>query len=904
MTTVPTLGAMGDVLAIPLHLAVHVSGFGLAAGLAAFAVVRRRDLGTSAVALVAGAVLLGLSSLVLGAHLADGMAWPVYARAVGFAGIAIGVVGRVHRSGQQAPVLAAIAPAAPLAAHMVAAGSAGLAALAVLGGTLGRGRAVALLAAGLALLGVGDLLAVDRPLLAAGASIVGAGLGLCWLVQRAGRSLTARFVSSVVAVLLVVILGLASAAAVVFDQELQDGRLDRLGQQAQAQAVRAERQLTSELTRSLALLAGSRDVPTALIEGRASDGLAEQLAGFVPAADVVVLVDGEGRPVGSFDRGTGQGLGAGATLVAGLELVERTIERSEPLENLVRADIVATANDGPDLLAVATRPLFPTVDGEERRDRLAGVVVAASRVARADRLDTIARELGVDVAIVVDGQVTGATGPADPRRDADLVAVASTPGPHIQRVGTTTSFAQVRPITTADGDTVGHLVLVEDASVVADLQRAASRALFLAAVLGVLLASALAALASVRATRPVRRLTMAAERIAQGDLDVRVEPGSDDEVGRLAGAFGVMAAALREREQDLMSAAQREATLRNRLEAVTSSMDDGLLAVDQHGLVFLANPAAERLLAVRPGALVGAPLAEVLVGETDSDQPWPDALGLPGSGDVRTVRGRVAVNDRSVTVAATVAPLQTDDGQPGRVVVLRDVTAEAEMARARDEFVSNAAHELRTPLTPVVGYLDTLRRRPDLPARKRTQIVADAATGAERLRTVVDQLVRYADLQVGRARVEPVPTDVSDLVDRVLEGWRLRQPDRTFRRRVARRLPQVLVDGDWTHRALDELVDNAVKFSTGTVVVAASAEVDGRVRLEVRDRGSGIDPEQLDLIRQPFEQADGSTTRAVGGLGLGLAVVERIAWAQDATLIVESGVGQGTHVALVVQQAP
>jgi hypothetical protein len=140
---------MGDVLAIPLHLAVHVSGFGLAAGLAAFAVVRRNDLGTSAVGLLAGAVLLGLSSLVLGAHLADGMAWPVYVRAAGFAGIAIGVVGRaVPGRASRCRPLPSVGPAAPVAAHVVAAGAAGLAALAVLGGSLGRGRIVALLAAG------------------------------------------------------------------------------------------------------------------------------------------------------------------------------------------------------------------------------------------------------------------------------------------------------------------------------------------------------------------------------------------------------------------------------------------------------------------------------------------------------------------------------------------------------------------------------------------------------------------------------------------------------------------------------------------------------------------------------------------------------------------------------------
>src|SRR5690606_7352979 len=151
-------------------------------------------------------------------------------------------------------------------------------------------------------------------------------------------------------------------------------------------------------------------------------------------------------------------------------------------------------------------------------------------------------------------------------------------------------FVHVEPIDGLGGARIGSLVLFEDATVVADLRRVVARALFLATVLGGLLATAVAALVTNRATRPVRQLTDAAEQIAEGDLTVRVASDRDDEVGRLATAFGGMAGALQAREADLRTAATREATLRERLEAVTASMDEALLAVDADGRVTTANP--------------------------------------------------------------------------------------------------------------------------------------------------------------------------------------------------------------------------------------------------------------------------------------------------------------------------
>lgn len=888
---------MGDDLGIPLHLAVHVSGFAVAAGLAAYAAVRRDQLGAGWMALVVGASLLGVSSVALGAELASGLAWPLYVRAAGYAGIAFGVAGR-HG-------VAAVAAVVPPGANLVAAAAGGLAAAATLGGVLGRGRQVLLLSGGIALLAAGDVVAATRPVASAVVSLLGAAAGLAWLAQRSRASLAARFVSLFGGVLLAVVLVLASASAAVFNQDLKNDRLDLLAQQAAARVELLEEGASTELAASLAVLAEGDDLPALLLDDRVTSATAANVARIATRADIVVLLGPGGGVVGSHDRSAGAAAGQAATTLAGLPLVVETRERRTPADGLVTIELLDTETDAPELLAVAAQPLFPRVDGVERRDRLAGVVVGASRVTRRDRLDVIATQTGAQVAVLAGDRLTGSTTGSDAQLDADLEALAGATGGQVTEVGGRDMFVHLEPITGVDGTRIGALVLHEDATVVADLRRVVTRTLFVAAVLGGLLATVLAALVTNRAVRPVRRLTEAAEQIAEGDLTARVDSTRNDEVGRLATAFGGMATSLQAREEDLRTAATREATLRERLEAVTASMDEALLAIDGDGTVAMANPAVGRLLAVDAQALVGRRLDDVLDGTAEDGQSLVRALGRPGALDVRLVRGTVRTGPRHRRdVAATAAPLLADTGDPGRVIVLRDVTSEAEVERLKTEFVSNAAHELRTPLTPVIGYVDLLHRRPDMSEAQRTSIVGEIALSADRLRGIVDKLIRFADLEAGRAHVDPVPTDLSVVVDGVLAEWRARHPDRTFRRRLQRDLPAVLLDARWGHMVLDELLDNAVKFSDDTIVLNAGEADDGRVRIEVRDRGVGIPDEAMADIRSDFRQLDGSTTRHYGGLGLGLAIVERVLDRMDADLDIESSVGQGTHVAVTVRAAP
>jgi two-component system, NtrC family, sensor histidine kinase KinB len=191
---------------------------------------------------------------------------------------------------------------------------------------------------------------------------------------------------------------------------------------------------------------------------------------------------------------------------------------------------------------------------------------------------------------------------------------------------------------------------------------------------------------------------------------------------------------------------------------------------------------------------------------------------------------------------------------------------------------------------------------PDATQRFAAQILDSTA----RLERIVGMIVDFAALDSGRMRPQVEAVDVGEVVGDVIARWREREPERTFNRRVARGLPPVLVDCAMLERCLDELLDNAGKFSPGGEPVSITAVetepgADGtrRVDLSVRDRGVGIETDPADVFGD-FYQEDASETRHFGGLGLGLALVRRIVDAVGADATVESVPGEGSTFHLLL----
>jgi PAS domain S-box-containing protein len=500
---------------------------------------------------------------------------------------------------------------------------------------------------------------------------------------------------------------------------------------------------------------------------------------------------------------------------------------------------------------------------------LVGDAVAASNLSLAEQ--DLVRE-----AVALAGGV--------PRDGVTVPALGSRPTVHL------------RPLVDAtDGAPVGTIALSRDSETSLAAQRDALRALLLTALATTAVVAGLAVVLGRRTVDPVRRLTAAAERVRGGDLATRTGVGGPDEVGTLARAFDAMTGSLSQVQGDLRTSAAR-------LETVLASMSDGLVAADADGRTTGVNRAA-RALAGLPDDVEGRPLADVL------DLRLP--TGAPLVLDPDVVRDEPAVVRRpdGGTTPVRVAVTRLAGEEEGLVVVLRDTTQEAEVERMKTEFLSNVSHELRTPLTPIRGYADLLANRSGLTEQQVRTFAGTVLAEALKMNRVVDLLVDVAAVEAGRAAIRPQPVHVKALLDGRLAAWRDKVPERAadLRRRVAAGLPPVDVDAAWFGKVLDELVDNALKYSApGTpVVLTATAAPDGeRVRVAVRDAGPGVDTAS-DRLFTSFEQVDGSATRRVGGLGLGLSFVGRVASDAGWPLTVTSPVsaGKGAEFALDLPRA-
>lgn len=436
------------------------------------------------------------------------------------------------------------------------------------------------------------------------------------------------------------------------------------------------------------------------------------------------------------------------------------------------------------------------------------------------------------------------------------------------------------------------------------------RLLFIVSLGAGLGAVVLAGYAGNRIGSTIEGLTAAARRLQDGDLTARAEVGQEDELGTLASTFNTMSMAIGSMTDDLRSAAAAETELRARLEGVVAGMGEALVAVDEAGTITDFNAAAEELTGHPARDALGKTLDGLcrVTSEDDVDitgrfvRPVLEAWTLPA--DLHSADGR------SVPVAVSAGPLRGASGAlQGAVFVMRDVRREREIDQMKTDFIANVSHELRTPLTPVKGYSDILASR-DLSAEQVRQFASEIATGARQLERVTDQLVQFATLAAGRLHLQAEPVRAREMLDHLVQRWEGRVPPTiAVTRRVSRGTPRAVVDRRYIDVALDELVDNAVKYSPdgGRIRVSSSGgDSDGKrvLVLSVQDQGVGIDPDRVETIFDDFAQVDGSATRRFGGLGLGLALVSRIVRAHGGDLECESTLGRGTTIRIVLPVEP
>ena len=211
-----------------------------------------------------------------------------------------------------------------------------------------------------------------------------------------------------------------------------------------------------------------------------------------------------------------------------------------------------------------------------------------------------------------------------------------------------------------------------------------------------------------------------------------------------------------------------------------------------------------------------------------------------------------------------------------------------EAERVKTDFLSTVSHELRTPLTPIRGYADLLRRG-RVPRRRAEVYIDEIDEAARRLERIVTLLVEVAAMEAGRYRAEIEPLGPGDLLSAVAARWRGQSPRHRFVVRVPKSLPKVGADERALATVVDELIDNAVKFSPkGGKVELRARRTSAGVEFAVADEGIGLEPDALERLTAAFVQAEPGETRRFGGIGLGLTFAAGVLAAHGSRLDVEA----------------
>ena len=929
-------------LAVPLHFTVEFLGFLVCAG-GAFLVVSRNTLVpgppsnrlTAALGLgaLAGAQVLHGGSFV--PRDSDALLIGIYA--VGCAFIAVALSGAVGPSASSKSTTTTQTSSAgaflglPLTEPLALASAGAAFFLALVAGTgASRTQAKALWRLSIAglLLGISQVFVALAPRVEFGVGEIETYANLAhgakalafmalgaWLWTGVRSSIRVRFVASFAGLLLVVVLVLSSALTGVITNSVEEEQLKNTGAQLQgitnrykiadirnmADAARVaatneaaleayekpkpDTSALSGIARGFANPSNSRGLSFTvyfspklevlayggqplLLRGRSIriEDLVLELSGL----GIVTSARGNPAPPANPVR-----IGDGAALAAASEVVS-------PSGQLLGVALVGRFIDDNEIerLELITNPATPTVFVENK-------LVASGLPAPVARRFRVSRETIREV------------------EQGETVALN-------QSIGVRSYFTAFAPLVGQGNQPLDDTIVVlsSPASIVTATREEVTRILFLVAMgIGVVVL-ALAWLSGRRITRPIQRLTVAAGAVREGDLSARAAVSGEDEVGQLGETFNEMTAALLRNTNDLRTAAEEEQRLRSRIETIIHSMADGLVAVGADHKILAFNPQAEALTGLVAAAAMDKPIDEVIEARDSHGTRVPLPIYELAEGSMDNIFIARKSGD-PVPVAVDSAVLRAPDGSAiGGVAVFRDMTREREIERMKSEFLSNISHELRTPLTPIKGYAQILGGK-ELPAEKTKQFAGGILESTGRLERIVELLVDFSALEAGRLAPKNKPVDVGDLINGLAEKLRKRSSQHDVVVDVKARLPKVLGDERLLRRSLEEIADNAMKFSPhgGTIRLEArgSRSSNGQrrktVQMTISDQGIGIAPEDLSRIFSDFQQLDGSATRTYGGLGLGLAFVQRIVEAHQGWIEVSSEPDRGTRLTIVIPAA-
>ncbi|OQX28243.1 MAG: hypothetical protein BWK80_01120 [Desulfobacteraceae bacterium IS3] len=437
-----------------------------------------------------------------------------------------------------------------------------------------------------------------------------------------------------------------------------------------------------------------------------------------------------------------------------------------------------------------------------------------------------------------------------------------------------------------------------------------------------LLAAGISLMVSRRISKPIEEMKKGAENFARGELDYRLHVPDSDEIGELARAMNRMAAQLDER---IKAVTQH----RNEIEAILSSMSEGVIAVDNDAHLISMNRAAARMFDRSISESVGRSIQEV-IRNTDLHRFVEKAVSgkNPAKEDIVLHRN----GERILHIHST--PLCFGkDGHIGILIVMNDVTRLRRLENIRRDFVANVSHEIKTPLTAIKGFVETLRQGAVNNPDESLRFLEIIEKHTDRLTAIIDDLMNLSKIEQDRENkgIRLEPGKIKDVILTAVQVCQTKADEKNISielscddEMTARINPPLL------EQAAVNLIDNAVKYSEAGSSIRISAELrqtsknaappenrsdageslcgcpavsssdmppdmaDAEIVICFQDHGIGISKEHLPRLFERFYRVDKARSRKLGGTGLGLAIVKHIVQSHGGNVTVESTPGKGS----------
>ena len=362
----------------------------------------------------------------------------------------------------------------------------------------------------------------------------------------------------------------------------------------------------------------------------------------------------------------------------------------------------------------------------------------------------------------------------------------------------------------------------------------------------------------------------------------------------LAGDLEFGVTALRTKEEREMAEEELRET-RDYLDNLFNYANAPIIVWDRDLKITRFNHAFERLTGRSAGDVIGKKV-DILIPPDKKDEALQQIYRTTTKGERwEVVEIPVQHVDGSVRILLwNSATLFDADGETPVATIAQgqDITERKKVEQIKDEFIGLVSHELKTPITVVIGSVYTALSR-GISRKEMQLLLRDAASSAESLATIVDNLLELSRAQAGRLQMRAEQVDIAGTIRGVIENLKGKSEIHKLLTDLPQNLPNILVDKVRVERILHNLVENAIKYSPGggDIIISARQE-NGRIAIAVKDQGLGISPDDQSRIFQPFERLDKADI--MGGVGLGLNVCRRLVEAHGGRIWIESEPGKGS----------